>query len=58
MTTIKRPIRAATAEALEALVWLEKDRQEALGRVALMETYGRDQFGFVAHLEFARNDNV
>lgn len=54
MTTIKRPIRAATVEALEALVWLEKDRQEELGREPIMETYGRDAFGFVAHLEFAR----
>lgn len=58
MTSIKRPIRAATAEALEALVWLEKDRQAASGREPIMETYGRDQFGFVAHLEFARNDHV
>lgn len=50
--TIKTPIRAATVEALEALVWLEKDRQEAMGRKPIKEAFGRDQFGFVAHLEF------
>ena len=54
MRPFKKTVRAASADALDALVWLETAKQEERGLAPIAESYGRDDFGFVAHLEFAK----